>query len=53
MVAVTDTLDRTDSPTPTVAPPAWHPVTRVAFRFCFIYFGLFCLWFAQITFVFT
>jgi hypothetical protein len=31
----------------------WHPGLRVAFRFCFIYFGLFCLWFAQITFVFT
>lgn len=28
----------------------WHPVTKVAFRFCFLYFGLFCLWFAQITF---
>ena len=31
----------------------WHPVTRVAFRFCFLYFGLFCLWFAQITFAFA
>lgn len=31
----------------------WHPGTRVAFRFCVVYFGLFCLWFAQITFVFT
>ena len=25
----------------------------MAFRFCFAYLGLFCLWFAQITFVFT
>jgi hypothetical protein len=33
--------------------PPWHPLLRVAFRFCVIYFGLFCLWFAQITFVFT
>jgi hypothetical protein len=31
----------------------WHPATRIAFRFCFTYFGLFCLWFAQVTFVFT
>jgi hypothetical protein len=33
--------------------PPWHPLLRVAFRFGVIYFGLFCLWFAQITFVFT
>lgn len=31
----------------------WHPLTRVAFRFSFVYFGLFCLLFAQILFVFT
>jgi hypothetical protein len=31
----------------------WHPLTRVAFRFCVVYFGLFSLWFAQIAFVFT
>ncbi len=31
----------------------WPAATRVAFRFCFAYLGLFCLWFAQITFVFT
>ncbi len=31
----------------------WRSVTRVAFRFCFVYFGLFCLLFAQITFAFT
>ena len=23
--------------------PRWRPVTRVAFRFCFLYFGLYCL----------
>lgn len=28
-------------------------MTRVAFRFCFLYFGMFCLWFAQITFAFA
>ena len=39
-------------PAATVA-DVWHPVTRVAFRFCFLYFGLFCLWFAQITFAFA
>jgi len=33
--------------------PPWRPATRVAFRFCFVYFGLFCLLFAQITFAFA
>jgi hypothetical protein len=33
--------------------PPWPIAARIAFRFCFAYFGLFCLWFAQITFVFT
>lgn len=37
-------------PTPT-AP--WSGVTKIAFRFCFVYFGLFCALFAQIVFVFT
>ncbi|MCZ8379936.1 DoxX family protein [Mycobacterium sp. CPCC 205372] len=32
---------------------AWSPITRVAFRFVFVYLSLFCLLFAQITFVFT
>ena len=51
---VTHTVDRTDRHSPTVfAEATWHPVTRIAFRFCFSYFFLFCLWFAQITFVFT
>ncbi|MFI2840087.1 DoxX family protein [Mycolicibacterium sp. PDY-3] len=31
----------------------WNLVTKVAFRFCVIYFGLFCLWFAQITYAFA
>ncbi|MHA0285224.1 DoxX family protein [Mycobacterium sp. C3-094] len=30
----------------------WHPMTRIAFRFCVVYFGLFCLLFAQILFVY-
>jgi hypothetical protein len=33
--------------------PGWHPLTRVAFRFCVAYFGLFCLLYVQITFVLT
>ena len=28
----------------------WRLGTRIAFRFCVVYFGLFCLTFAQITF---
>lgn len=31
----------------------WHFLTRVAFRFCVVYFGLFCLLYAEIMFVFT
>lgn len=31
----------------------WSIATKVAFRFCFVYFGLFCLVFAQILFAFT
>ncbi|MGV9678308.1 DoxX family protein [Nocardia sp. NPDC003482] len=27
--------------------PAWSPATRIAFRFCFLYFGLFCLTYPQ------
>ncbi|MGV9802664.1 DoxX family protein [Mycobacterium sp. NPDC003449] len=43
---------------PAAAPPEspatpWGPVTKIAFRFCFVYFGLFCLMFAQIVFAFT
>jgi hypothetical protein len=33
--------------------PGWHPLTRVAFRFCVAYFALFCLLFPEITFIFT
>ncbi|GAB3218336.1 DoxX family protein [Mycolicibacterium hippocampi] len=33
--------------------PTWRPVTRVAFRFAVAYLGLFCLIYAQITFVYT
>ena len=31
----------------------WPPLLRIAFRFCFVYFGLFCLTFAQIVFVYA
>jgi hypothetical protein len=31
----------------------WRFATRVAFRFCVTYFGLFCLLYAQVMFVFT
>lgn len=31
----------------------WSPLTRVAFRFAFVYCGLFCLLFAQILYMFT
>jgi hypothetical protein len=34
-------------------PQPWSITTKIAFRFCFVYFGLFCLVFAQILFVFT
>ena len=34
-------------------PSNWLLVTRVAFRFCVVYFGLFCLLFVQIMVVFT
>src|SRR5687767_11447847 len=54
--SVTQSLDdrtRTSISDSIARRPPWHPALRVAFRFCFIYFGLFCLWFAQITFVFT
>lgn len=27
----------------TVEPAHWRPLTRVAFRFCVVYFGIFCL----------
>ncbi|UGT56795.1 DoxX family protein [Nocardia asteroides] len=41
-----------DDVSPAAPPPAWHPITRIAFRFTVAYLGLFCLWMAQITFVF-
>jgi hypothetical protein len=34
-------------------PRPWPEVTKIAFRFCFLYLGLFCLLFAQITFAFV
>lgn len=54
MVGV-EVLERRDDEAPTepAEPRPWHPLTRIAFRFCFVYFGLFCLLFAQILFAFT
>ncbi len=50
-------IDTAESPavsiSETPAPPrAWSPAKKVAFRFTFAYTALFCLTFAQITFVF-
>ncbi|MFD3702954.1 DoxX family protein [Nocardia sp. NPDC058658] len=52
-MAVT-TMELTHDDIASPAPPAqaWHPVTRIAFRFTVAYLGLFCVWMAQITFVF-
>ncbi|NEW39288.1 DoxX family protein [Nocardia cyriacigeorgica] len=54
MVGV-DVLERHNDEVPAEAtePRPWHPLTRIAFRFCVIYFGLFCLLFTQIMFAFT
>jgi uncharacterized membrane protein YphA (DoxX/SURF4 family) len=48
-----ETVGRRDTEAAERSQQPWHPATRIAFRFCFVYFGLFCLLFAQITFVFT
>ncbi|MGW6701314.1 DoxX family protein [Nocardia sp. NPDC055049] len=50
----TGTIERArdDIASPPSPPPMWHPITRLAFRFSVAYLGLFCLWMAQITFVF-
>ncbi len=44
----------TAAPDPVAADPTrpWSAVTKIAFRWCFLYFGLFCVLFAQITFAF-
>ncbi|MFE3544932.1 DoxX family protein [Nocardia sp. NPDC059177] len=42
--------DLADPPPPA---PSWRPATLLAFRFTVAYLGLFCLWMAQITFVFV
>ncbi len=46
-----ESVDRPDSSPE--APARWNPLTRIAFRFCFAYFALFCLTFAQIIWVFV
>ncbi|WP_227980898.1 DoxX family protein [Nocardia spumae] len=35
------------------ARPGWNPLTRIAFRFTFLYLGLFCLSYPQVVFAFT
>jgi uncharacterized membrane protein YphA (DoxX/SURF4 family) len=52
MTSVLDDEKNDDEATHTTSTP-WHFATRIAFRFCFAYFGLFCLTFAQITFAYT
>lgn len=34
---------QTQEPEPAVQPAQWRLATRITFRFCFVYFGLFCL----------
>ncbi|WP_280488708.1 DoxX family protein [Nocardia farcinica] len=41
-----------EPPAGQTVPVRWNPLTRIVFRFCFVYFGLFCLLFAQIVFAF-
>lgn len=48
-----EVLDREDSVIPPEAHSRWNPLTRIAFRFSFLYFGLFCLLFTQIPFAFV
>lgn len=49
----TEVLDRPDSVIPLGGSARWNPLARIAFRFCFVYFGLFCLLFSQIPFAFA
>ncbi|MBF6212553.1 DoxX family protein [Nocardia puris] len=51
-MSATQVLERIDDVDPVEVRP-WHPLARIVFRFCFSYFTLFCLVFAQILFVFT
>ncbi|MFD4433089.1 DoxX family protein, partial [Nocardia sp. NPDC058497] len=52
MTAVTTERAHDDIASPPPPAPTWHPVTRLAFRFSVAYLGLFCMWMAQISFVF-
>ncbi|MGW6727486.1 DoxX family protein [Nocardia sp. NPDC055029] len=52
MTAVITERADDDIASPPPPAPTWHPVTRLAFRFTVAYLGLFCLWMAQISFVF-
>ncbi|MFE9576011.1 DoxX family protein [Nocardia sp. NPDC006044] len=46
-------VDRDRGTEALAAGPRWNLPTRIAFRFCFTYFGLFCLIFPQFMFVYT
>lgn len=48
----TDETITTERPEP-ARPERWNPLTRIAFRFCFLYFGLFCVLTPPIAFVLT
>ncbi|MEV0292864.1 DoxX family protein [Nocardia sp. NPDC050710] len=49
-----EVLERDGGDTPSAAPLRdWNVSTRIGFRFCVAYFGLFCVLFAQILFAFT
>ncbi|MGW5438148.1 DoxX family protein [Nocardia asteroides] len=52
MTAVTMERAHDEIASPPPPSPTWHPLTRLAFRFSVGYLGLFCLWMAQISFVF-
>ncbi|QIS14344.1 DoxX family protein [Nocardia arthritidis] len=53
MSTVTEDIDATEASPEAVSRPTWNPLTRIAFRFTFAYFGLFCVLFAQILFAFA
>jgi hypothetical protein len=54
MSALTTAAERPAVSEPDIERPVvWNPFTRIVFRFVFLYFGLFCLLYPQITIVVT
>ncbi len=49
----TDDADTKEAAEARAQDSRWNPLTRFAFRFCFAYFGLFCLMFPQFLWVYT